>query len=561
MIYEHLWVSVFVGGAVGFVMCFAANGFVQAVLQITHLRESLDLVFKGNVSGVFSPVALISLFFAALILALIRQKLGLPRWFGPADTIYTAHRTDNELDIKAGLGSTFAAMISAGSGASVGQYGPIVHFGATLGSAVRHFLSVKLSTDVFIGCGVAAGIASAFGAPIAGIIFAHEAVLRHFSLRAIVPISIASVSSVWFSDYFFEASHIFDFEAVEFDLAALAPIALLCGPLFGVVAIILMSLTRFLSLKAAASSLSSTKLCLLAALIVGVAGGFVPEILGLGTEVVKKVLSLEYAVPFLILLCLLKILATALCLSFGLFGGIFSPALFIGATTGALVGQVLAPVFGVTMAVAVSVSGMAAVGSAVIGAPMAGVLIVLELTGSYQLALCVMLSVMSCILVTNLIFGHSYFDRQLLDRGVDITKGRGQIEMTETPVISVMSQAYTRLGSSATNTQIAAKLIEDGVTEAYVISPRGILLGKVSLVEVTKNLVDGSELVIFDRNPLQIKHDASLQQAIEVASEFVGESIPIVDTKSQQMIGVVNESDLFRLYLSLQTKVADLERS
>ena len=169
----------------------------------------------------------------------------MPRWFGPADTIYTAHRTDNELDIKAGFGSTLAAIISAGSGASVGQYGPIVHFGATLGSVFRRYFSLGLGTDTFIGCGVAAGIAAAFGAPIAGVIFAHEAVLRHFSLRAIVPISIASITSVWFSDYFFEVTSIFDLGAAQFQLATLAPIALLCGPIFGIAAIVLMSLTRF----------------------------------------------------------------------------------------------------------------------------------------------------------------------------------------------------------------------------------------------------------------------------------------------------------------------------
>ena len=63
---------------------------------------------------------------------------------------------------------------------------------------------------MFIGCGVAAGIAAAFGAPIAGIIFAHEAIIRHFSMRAIIPISIASISSVWFSDLMFENEIVLD---------------------------------------------------------------------------------------------------------------------------------------------------------------------------------------------------------------------------------------------------------------------------------------------------------------------------------------------------------------
>ena len=67
-------------------------------------------------------------------LLIVRRLFSIDRWHGPADSIYAAHRTDNELDIKSGFGSTIAAFISAGSGASVGQYGPLVHFGATVGS-------------------------------------------------------------------------------------------------------------------------------------------------------------------------------------------------------------------------------------------------------------------------------------------------------------------------------------------------------------------------------------------------------------------------------------------
>ena len=76
-----------------------------------------------------------------------------------------------------------------------------------------------LSTDIFIGCGVAGAIAAGFNAPIAGIVFAHEAVLRHFSMWAIAPIAIASVSSVWFSDAFFGSAHIFDLSGVSINLA------------------------------------------------------------------------------------------------------------------------------------------------------------------------------------------------------------------------------------------------------------------------------------------------------------------------------------------------------
>ena len=82
------------------------------------------------------------------------------------------HRTDNELDVKQGFASTLAAFISASGGASVGQYGPLVHFGATMGGFIRQITGSKITTDVFIGCGVAGAIAAGFNAPIAGVVFA-----------------------------------------------------------------------------------------------------------------------------------------------------------------------------------------------------------------------------------------------------------------------------------------------------------------------------------------------------------------------------------------------------
>ena len=83
---------------------------------------------------------------------------------------------------------------------------------------------------------------------------------------------------------------------------------------------------------------------------------------------------------------------------------------------------------------------MAAVASAVIGAPIAGVVIILEMTMNYEFALAAMISVVVCLMVSDALFGHSFFDRQLLDRGIDVSLGRGHIEMMESPVLDIVSR-------------------------------------------------------------------------------------------------------------------------
>ena len=87
---------------------------------------------------------------------MVKKYLNIARYHGPADVILSAHSKNVELEIKTGFLSTFAAFVSASGGASVGQYGPLVHLGGTIGSMIKGYTKTVLTRDVFIGCGVAA---------------------------------------------------------------------------------------------------------------------------------------------------------------------------------------------------------------------------------------------------------------------------------------------------------------------------------------------------------------------------------------------------------------------
>ena len=170
----------------------------------------------------------------------MRRLFSIERWHGPADSIFGAHRLDNEIDVRAGIGSTIAAFIAM-EARLLANSGPLVHFGATTGTYIRQILGNKtIGTDVFIGCGGAAAIAAGFHAPIAGIVFAHEAVLRHFSFRALTPIAISSITSFWFATAIFGGEPLFVLGAVATDLLPMVPILLASGLLFGVIAMLFM---------------------------------------------------------------------------------------------------------------------------------------------------------------------------------------------------------------------------------------------------------------------------------------------------------------------------------
>ena len=171
--------------------------------QKTHLIEILGFSFNFWTAG---------LLIGAYILVLLVRSVGhMPKWESPADIIYCAQNRQHDMASKGGLLTIFASFVSLAGGASLGQYGPLVHLGGTLGIAIsRWYHSLWLGRDVIIGCGVAAAISAGFNAPIAGIIFAHEAVLRHFSGRALALISIASISASALNRTLFETTDIFE---------------------------------------------------------------------------------------------------------------------------------------------------------------------------------------------------------------------------------------------------------------------------------------------------------------------------------------------------------------
>ena len=147
-------VLLLLSGFFGVIVSLTANYFVLTVRWFAELRLISNTTIEFNGLS-FAPV--LWLFLAVFILHLVRKTFDISRWHGPADAVYASHRTDNELDLKRGVGSTFAALVSLCGGAPVGQYGPLVNFGATIASFCSQFVNNRLITpEILMGCGVAA---------------------------------------------------------------------------------------------------------------------------------------------------------------------------------------------------------------------------------------------------------------------------------------------------------------------------------------------------------------------------------------------------------------------
>ena len=557
---QYMVVVLTIGGGIGLVVSCFSSSFVIGVQWLIESRGGANidlLVFPGT--GL-SLIPMLWLIVAAFLLVFVRRLFRIDRWHGPADSIYAAHRTDNELDLRAGFGSTIAAFISLGGGAPVGQYGPLVHFGAVIGSYFSEFFGRwRITADVFIGCGVAAAIAAGFHAPIAGVVFAHEAVLRHFSFRAITPITIASITSAWFSSAMFGGQPLFQIDVVPPSLLQLVPSLIASGLFFGLIAILFMRLLFACGKLAKSTGLSELALSLIAAISCGSAAMFVPEVLGLGIGTVNTIIDNGYLIGFLFVLLVLKLTVTVLSIGFGLFGGVFSPALFVGAAAGGFVAKLLALAGFASAPQLFAVAGMAAVAAAVVGAPISVVLIVLELTMSYEFAVAAMLSVVVATLLSSLLYGHSFFDEQLARRGIDLSEGRGNLELMGQSIATIVSDDYVPLAPSLKVKAAIIKLAKANASEGYCLGKDNEFLGKCSLQQLLLARQEDRLAMHLITDPVILNHDASVMQAIEIASDFVGEAIPVVNNAGNEFMGVVSEANIFQAYLVMQTRIRDLE--
>ena len=547
--------SIIIGSILGLVGASAAHYFRVGIVLISDGFSEIISSSYGFFYYVFTLTV------AALIVHQVK-KLNTGKPFqGIADSIFYAHRPDNEADIKSGILSTLAAFISAGGGASVGQYGPLVHFGSTIGSWLKEKLPFQLSLDLYIGGGVAAAISSGFGAPLAGMVFAHEAIMRHYSHKAVLSIAIASCVAFGLSTAVWGESLIFPISKVEFDFLTILYVSFIAGPVFGIVAIIFMNSLIFFN-KLSVKFFSNVFVRYAVAIIaLSAIGHFVPEVMGLGTGTVLGAVSGEYVLYFALIILIGKILATSVSLGFGFFGGVFSPALLVGASAGAVVAELFVVVgFLEKFEPALVVSGMAAVTGAVIGAPLCMVVIVMELTSSYIYALASLVGLTLSVSLSHILFGASYFDRQLGARGIDISTGRSGMFLMEKRASDYASLDYIQLHCEDLVRDASRLMSEQNKNEVIVLDANGQFYGKIELHSLIGKSATSKIEKFVDTNCVTIKHDASLQQAMEAAANFVGEAIPIINRETNQVISVITEGAIFDAYLKVQDTVIDMEK-
>lgn len=424
------FIALLIGIAAGFTALFFRKG-------IYWLQESL--YGTDDVQHLHSFISGLEWYWVVLIPTVGGLITGLIlHYFTPdararsvGDVIVGSALHDGRVEVRVGLASACASLVTLGTGGSSGREGPVVHLAAVISTWVSSRINADgITGRDLLGCAVAAAVSASFNAPIAGALFALEVVLRHFAVHAFAPIVIASAAGTVINRLEFGGVTEFKLPTVnELQFYVELPAFLLLGLTCGLVAVVLMR-AIFWADNIGNHIQARTKLPryirpMVAGAMLGVIALWFPHIIGVGYETTSMALTGELALHEVTVFAGLKVLAVAITLGGRMGGGVFSPSLMIGALVGLAFGLIATGFFpnvsGSTSLYALA--GMGAVAAAVLGAPISTTLIVFELTGDWQTGLAVMVAVSLSTALASRLVDRSFFLTQIERRGIHLAAG------------------------------------------------------------------------------------------------------------------------------------------
>jgi CIC family chloride channel protein len=416
---HKLLMALILGNIVGAATC-GFFALVQMALAVWKLPIPQTMVSFDEVQ--YSTTLAMFMLGGGLLAGVIFSRLEGPRSHGPGDLMLAIHK-DHDPDLKGGFLTSALTLVSVSSGASVGVFGPIIHYGGCIATWLKQFFS-NLSRPVILASGGAAAIGALFSAPIAAAIFAHEMLLRRVRTSESAPVVMAALGG-----YFSAVMLLGDnrrFLNVVGDPLPFSPFALGMAVAVGICCGLVSSLYIYLVTSgpgwAKQSKIPPILRPLVAAAILFAISPFFPQLIGPGMPSVNMAIAGKFSLVLLVCLVFLKVCATAMCRSLGFHGGIFLPAVFIGA----MIGGIFDLLVGEGSHMFALLGAAACTGSA-IGAPIAAVVILFEMSGDYRFIVLAMVSVAISCQISRSLVARSIWDRGLLLRGFDLDKEAEEI--------------------------------------------------------------------------------------------------------------------------------------
>ncbi len=480
---------------------------------------------------------------------------------------------------------TVAAALSLGAGASLGPEGPSVELGSNIGSLLGQMLQFSSERiRLLIGAGGAAGLAAGFNAPIAGVFFALEVLLRD-SYRTdksspnsdVSVVVIASVISALVSQISLGERPAFSLPVYEVRSYWELPLYLGLGVLASVVALMftraIKQAKKFFAgeweIAPFMQKLSMPIKLLIGGLCVGLIALTFPEVIGIGYETVESILQdTPFTIPLLAILLVVKLLLTAISSASGFVGGIFAPSIFLGAVLGSLYGQAIASFLPASIPIAASPAyalvGMAAVLAGTVRAPLTSVLLLFEMTRDYRIVLPLMAAVGLCAWVLD----HQIDSSKSADRMIMQWSGLPadievleKIKIAEVMTLNPASVKYSmplmQAAQFITSGYHHSALVLDEINHLQGILTTQDLKRLLSAPATDRPLEDMTVQNICTSEVICTFADESLAEALKRMATRDLRQMPVVDRhQPKRVIGMVDRLAITTAYNTALTKRA-----
>ncbi len=552
-------------GEVPLLLVFSTLVGVLAGLSILLFYRLIDIaaaLATWVIGWLNVPLALVSITMLAIGLTVVRILVRYATNDSPGenipDVMHAVARRGGVLRATPVLWKTLGAAITLGSGGSVGAEGPVAVLGAAVGSrAGRYFRFRPERLRLLVGCGAAAGISGAFGAPIAGLFFALEKLVGGFRSVALAPLVLASVSAAAVTRIGLGDDQVIRIPReyaprTTHELLLYAGLGLLGG-------VIGAMYTRGVwGIQDRLARLPTWARVAIAAIVIGsLAALFEPEIWGRGHQGLDLGLVRREGPLLLALLGTAKILATGLTFSGGGVGGVFTPALVIGGAFGASAGAAIAQLFpnaGIDP-VPAGLIGMTAVVSSAMHAPLTAMFMVLEMTNDYGLVLPLMLAASLSYVVGKRLCTESIYTEWLARRGERISHGTDESVLSALRVADAYRTDPAVVYPDATLESVLPVLRRSSQLEFPVVDGDGLVLGVLTWDALKMALADPSvshsipimdlaqpsyETVTLSDSLLTVLHRLGLRGS---------QVLPVLDPDGgNRLVGVIGRAEVWAAY-------------
>ncbi len=547
-------------GTVAVIVGLATGGGIWLFKQMIGWTHAAAFGALSDVLGRAGPwtIALVPALAGLLVGLLWHRFVGEERYHGVAGVMEAVALGGGRLAYRMSPVKTVAAALSIGGGASVGPEDPSVQIGANLGSFAGQKL--RFSDEwirILVAAGVAAGIAAAFNAPIAGVFFALEIVLGELSAGGgLGVVVLAAVISAVFTQSVSGAQPAFRVPAYRFNSAAELPLYMGLGLLAGVTAAVYVSALYLAKdlfhrwrvppwLKPAGAGLA-----------VGIAGIWLPQIFGVGYETIEAIFNgPQMSILLLLGLLAVKLTMTAASIGGGFPGGVFAPSLFLGATLGAAYGVAAQRLFpGLDIAPpAYAMVGMAAVLAASVHAPLTAILLLFEMTHDYHIILPLMFAVVIALLLAQRIRRDSVYTLGLARKGVRLERGRDVEVLEGITVGEVMEPSDCVLAASDSLGAASDRFAQTRHHGLPVVDSDGNLAGIMTIQDLERvRAGEAPPLTVGEactRDLLVTHPDESIGVALRrMSSRDVGRLPVVARDDPRRLLGLLRRVDLVRAY-------------